>query len=79
MTFEGCRAKVGDTQLEIDEWFIGLAMGFPATGQRWSRNCKVEEVPWTLLFQLRKITSCDKGLTVTMLKQCWHDLLMIIK
>jgi hypothetical protein len=79
MTFDGCRAKVGDIQLEIDEQFISLATGLPATGQRWSKNCKVEEVPWTLLFQSRKITSCDKGMPVTMLKQRWHDLLMIIK
>jgi hypothetical protein len=33
MTFDGCRAKVGDIQLEIDEQFIGLATGLPATGQ----------------------------------------------
>jgi hypothetical protein len=79
MTFDGCRAKVGNIQLEIDEQFISLATGLPATGQRWSKNCKVEEVPWTLLFHLRKITSCDKGFPVTMLKQRWHDLLMIIK
>jgi hypothetical protein len=79
MTFDGCRAKVDDIQLEIDEQFISLATGLPVTGQRWSKNCKVEEVPWTLLFQSRKITSCDKGMPVTMLKQRWHDLLMIIK
>jgi hypothetical protein len=79
LTFDGCRAKVDDIQLEIDEQFISLATGFLSTGQRWSKNCKVEEVPWTLLFQSRKITSCDKGMPVTMLKQRWHDLLMIIK
>jgi hypothetical protein len=79
MTFDGCRAKVSDIQLEIDEQFISLAMGFPTTGQQWSKNCKVEEVPWTLLFQSRKITSYDKGLPVTILKHHWHDLLMIIK
>jgi hypothetical protein len=39
----------------------------------------VEEVPWTLLLQSRNVVSCDKGLPVTMLKQQWHDLLMIIK
>jgi hypothetical protein len=79
MTFDGCRAKVGDIQLEIDEQFISLATSLPVTGQRWSKNCKVKEVPWTLLFQSRKITSCDKGMPVTMLKQRWHDLFMIIK
>ena len=33
LTFDGCRAKVGDVQLEIDEQFISLATGLPATGQ----------------------------------------------
>jgi hypothetical protein len=79
MTFDGCRAKVDDVQLEINERFISLATSFPATGQRWSNNCKVEKVPWALLFQSRKVGSYDKGLPVTMLKQRWHDLLMIIK
>jgi hypothetical protein len=79
MTFDGCRAKVDDIQLQIDEQFINLATGLPTTGQRWSKNCKVEEVPWTLLFQSRQVSSCDKGLPVTMLKQRWDDLLMIIK
>jgi hypothetical protein len=79
MTFDGCRAKVGDVQLEIDEQFISSATGLSTSGQRWFKNCKVEEVPWTLLFQSRKITSCDRGMPVTMLKQRWHDLLMIIK
>jgi hypothetical protein len=79
LTFDGYRAKVGDVQLEIDEKFLSLATGLPITGQRWSKNCKVEEVPWALLFQSRKVSSCDKGFPVTMLKQRWHDLLMIIK
>jgi hypothetical protein len=73
MTFDGCRAKVGDVQLEIDEQFISSATGLSTSGQCWFKNCKVEEVLWTLLFQSRKITSCDRGMPVTMLKQCWHD------
>jgi hypothetical protein len=79
LTFDGCRAKVGDVQLEIDEKFLSLATGLPVVGQRWSKNCKVEDVPWTLLFQSRKVSSCDKGLLANMLKQCWHDLFMVIK
>jgi hypothetical protein len=79
LTFDGYLAKVRDVQLQIDEQFLSLATGLPATGQRWSKNYKVEEVPWTLLFQSCKIGSCDKGLPVTMLKQHWHELLMIIK
>jgi hypothetical protein len=50
LTFDGYRAKVGDVQLEIDEKFLSLATGLPAVRQRWSKNCKVENVPWTLLF-----------------------------
>jgi hypothetical protein len=79
LTFDGCRAKVGDVQLEIDEQFISLATGLPAVGQKWSKNCKVEDVPWTLLFQSRKVSSCDKGLPANMLKQRWHDLFMVTK
>jgi hypothetical protein len=30
LTFDGCRAKVGDVQLEIDEQFLSLATGLPA-------------------------------------------------
>jgi hypothetical protein len=69
LTFDGCRDKVGDVQLEINEQFLSLATSLPTTGQRWSKNCKVEEVPWTLLFQSRKVSSCDKGLPENMLKQ----------
>jgi hypothetical protein len=79
MTFDGCRDKVGDIQLEIDEHFFSSATGLPASGQRWFNNCKVEEVPWTLLFQSRKVTSCDRGMPISMLKPRWHDLLMILK
>jgi hypothetical protein len=69
MTFNGCRAKVGDIQLNIDEYFINSSTRLPTSGQHWFKNCKVEEVPWTLLFQSHKITSCDRGMPVTMLKQ----------
>jgi hypothetical protein len=79
MTFDGCRAKVGDIQLEIDEKFISSATGLPATGQRWFKNCKVEEVPWTLLFLSRKVTSCDRGMPISALKPRWHDTLMVVK
>jgi hypothetical protein len=79
LTFDGCRAKVGDVQLEIDEQFLSLTTSLPATGQKWSKNCKVEDVPWTFLFQSTRVSSCDKGLTANMLKQRWHDFLMITK
>ena len=34
LTFDGCRAKVGDVQLEIDEHFLSLATGLPTVGQK---------------------------------------------
>jgi hypothetical protein len=79
LTFDGCRAKVGDIQLEIDEKFISSATGLPSSGQRWFKNSKVEEVPWTLLFVSRKVTSCDRGMPISALKTRWHDTLMVVK
>jgi hypothetical protein len=79
LTFDGCRAKVGDIQLEINEEFISSATGLAATGQRWFKNSKVDEVPWPLLFVSRKVTSCDKGMPISMLKPRWHDLLIMVK
>jgi hypothetical protein len=79
LSFDGCRAKVGDVQLEITEGFLSMATGLPAKGQKWSKSCKVVDVPWTLLFQSRTVKSCDRGLPAKMLKPRWYDLLMIIK
>jgi hypothetical protein len=79
LTFDGCRAKVGDIQLELNEEFLSSATGLPATGQRWFKNSKVDEVSWPLLFTSRKIVSCDRGMPVTALKPRWHDLLAIVK
>jgi hypothetical protein len=50
LTFDGCRAKVGEIQLELNEEFISSASGLAATGQRWFKNSKVDEVSWPLLF-----------------------------
>jgi hypothetical protein len=79
LSFDGCRAKIGDVQLEINEQFLSSAISLPATGHKWSKNCKLEDVPWTLLFQYRTVKPCDKGWPAKMLKQRWHDLLMMIK
>jgi hypothetical protein len=32
LTFDGCRAKVGDVQVEINEQFLSLATSLPAVG-----------------------------------------------
>jgi hypothetical protein len=79
LNFDGCREKIGDVQLEVTEEFLSQAMGLPAVGQKWFKNAKVEEVPWTLMFTSRKITSCDRGMPVSSLKPRWHDLLAIVK
>jgi hypothetical protein len=79
LSFDGCRAKVGDVQLEINEQFLSLATSLPVTRQKWSKSCKVDDVSWTLLFQSRTVNSCDKGWPAKMLKPRCYDLLMIIK
>jgi hypothetical protein len=79
LTFDGYRAKVGDIQLELNEEFISSATGLPATGKRWFKNFKVDEVSWPLLFTSRKIVSCDRGMPVATLKPRWHNLLTIVK
>jgi hypothetical protein len=79
LTFDGCREKIGDVQLEVTEEFLSQATGLPAVGQKWFKNAKVEEVPWTLLFTSRKITSCDRGMPISFLKPRWHDLLAVVK
>jgi hypothetical protein len=79
LSFDGGRAKVGDVQIEINEQFLSLVTSLPDTGQKWSKKYKVDDVPWTLLFQSRAVNSCDRGLPTKMLKPCWYDLLMVIK
>jgi hypothetical protein len=79
LTFDGCRAKVEDIQLEINEEFLSLAIELLAIGKRWFKNSKVDEVLWSLLFTSRKIVSCDRGMPLTNLKPRWHDILAIVK
>jgi hypothetical protein len=79
LSFDGCRAKLGDVQLEITEQSLSLATSLPVKGQKWSKSYKVNDVPWTLLFRSRTVNSCNRGLPAKMLKPHWYDLLMIIK
>jgi hypothetical protein len=79
LTFNGCREKIGDVQLELNGDFISQATGLPDVGKKWFKNSKVEEVPWSLLFTSRRITRCDRGMPVSALKPIWHDLLAIVK
>jgi hypothetical protein len=66
-------------KLEVTEEFLIQATGLPTVGQKWFKNVKVEEVPWTLLFTSQKITSCDRGMLISFLKPRWHDLLAVVK
>jgi hypothetical protein len=50
LTFDKCRAKVSDIQLELNEKFISSATGLAASGERWFKNSKVNEVSWPFLF-----------------------------
>jgi hypothetical protein len=79
LSFDGCRAKIGDLQLEVTEHSLNLATGLPVKGEKWSKSFKVNDVPWTLLFRSRTVRSCNKGLPASMLKPRWHNLLMILK
>jgi hypothetical protein len=79
LTFDVCRAKVGDNQLELNEEFISSATGLAAMGQRWFKNSKVDDTSWPLLFVSRKVTSCDKGMPISTIKPRWHDLLIMVK
>jgi hypothetical protein len=78
-TFDGCRAKVGDIQLEVTEEFLSEATGLPLSGQKWFKNSKIDEVPWSLFMTSRKIECCDKGILVSLLKVRWHGLLSVLK
>jgi hypothetical protein len=79
LSFDGCRAKVADVQLEITEQSLSLATSLPVKGQKWSKSYKLNDVPWTLLICSRTVNSCNRGLPAKMLKPRWYDLLMIIK
>jgi hypothetical protein len=53
ITFDGCRTKVGDMQLKIIEEFLSEATRLPLSGQRWFKNSKFDEIPWTLFVTSR--------------------------
>jgi hypothetical protein len=79
LTFDGYREKVGEIQLEVTEIFLSEATGLPLIGQKWFKNSKLDEVPWSLFVTSRKIDCCDKGIPVSLLKVRWHGLLAVLK
>jgi hypothetical protein len=78
-TFDGFRAKVGDVQLEITEDFMSRVTGLPLKGEKWFKNEKMEEVPWSLFMVSCKFTCCPKGIPIAFLKPRWHSLILILK
>jgi hypothetical protein len=78
-TFDGCREKIGDTWLEVTEGFVSEAIGLPSTSEKWFKNSKIEEVPWSLFMTSRKINCCEKGIPISLVKSRWHGLLLILK
>ena len=38
LTFDGCKAKIGDVHLELNEDFISSTTGLPTVGQKWFKN-----------------------------------------
>jgi hypothetical protein len=73
LSFDGCRAKIGDLHLEVTKHSLSLVTGLPVKGEKWSKSFKVNDVPWTVT------VSCNRGLPASMLKPLWHNLLMILK
>jgi hypothetical protein len=47
-TFDGCREKIGDTQLELTEGFVSETVGIPSTQEKLFKNSRIEGVPWSL-------------------------------
>jgi hypothetical protein len=78
-TFDGFRAKVEDVQLEIPEDFISRATLLPLKGEKWFKNAKIDDVPWSLFMASRKSTCCTKGIPIAFLKPRWHSLVLILK
>ena len=42
LTSDGCRAKVWDIQLKLDEEFLSSSTSLPAKGHKWFKNSKVD-------------------------------------
>ena len=45
LTFDGCREKIGDVQLDVNEDFISQATGLPVVGKKWFKNERLKRFP----------------------------------
>jgi hypothetical protein len=67
-TFDGCRVKIGDTQLELTEGFVSEEIWIPLTGEKCFKNSQIEGVPWSLFVMSQKINCCEKGIPISLVK-----------
>jgi hypothetical protein len=70
---------VGDVQLEITEDFLSEVMDLPLIKKKWFNNSKLEEVPWSMFVTSWKIQCCEKGIPISLLKDRWHGLLVVLR
>jgi hypothetical protein len=77
--FDGFRAKVRDVQLEVTKCFMARATRLPQEGEKWFKNAKMEDVPWSLFMVSRMSTCYPKGIPIAFLKPRWHNLILILK
>jgi hypothetical protein len=45
LSFDGCRAKIGDLQIEVTEHSLSLETGLPVKEKKWSKSFKVKRCP----------------------------------
>jgi hypothetical protein len=45
LTFNGCKAKIGDVQLQLNEDFISLATGLPTVGKSGLKTQRLKRFP----------------------------------
>jgi hypothetical protein len=58
---------------------MSRATRLPLKGERWFKNAKIEDVPWSLFMASHKTTCCTKGIPIALLKPRWHSLILILK
>jgi hypothetical protein len=53
--------------------------GLPLKGERWFKNAKLEDVPWSLFMASHENHLLYKRYSYCLLKPRWHSLLLILK
>jgi hypothetical protein len=63
----------------VTKEFLSEATGLPLSSQKWFKNLKIDELPWSIFMTSRKIECYDKGILVSLLKVRWNGLLSVLK